>query len=358
VAAEAAIATVDHSDIRGSRPHNRDHGRRGRTPGVPKRYVLCRGTRQRQAWKYVGPALRPAPRGSREGRERASSTTTGLVAEEGRSVASPTGRLGQVEALEEDGNRLTEGDIMKRKASGRATGPLDPLYRAAKARARRGDFKGAVALWRQGADAGHVGAQRELGRCYEFGIGGRRNPKAAFRCYQLAAEAGDSEAQYEMAVALTTGMGSRRDHSAANEWLRKALEGRIPEAAHLLGLNLRYGRGVSKDTRQGFLLERVAARAGVSTAQYALALCYERGAGVGQNGRAARYWFRRAAGLGHPWAMYRHGQWLVQRRGDERALREATKLLGAAAKAGVPGAEVELRKLRSSLPKGKRARHP
>jgi len=123
------------------------------------------------------------------------------------------------------------------------------LYRQALGHARERSFKAAVRLWRQAAGAGHAASQRELGRCYEFGIGTRRNPRVAYDCYRQAAEAGDPEAQYELAVAFIAGTGVRRNYARANQWLRKSVRAGIPEAAHLLGVHLRYAIGVRKDSK-------------------------------------------------------------------------------------------------------------
>lgn len=72
------------------------------------------------------------------------------------------------------------------------------------------------------ADFGHAAAQKLLALVYDEGIGGVRDPLAAFRWIQAAARQGDPEAELALAWRLETGFGVDQDFLHAVSWYLRA----------------------------------------------------------------------------------------------------------------------------------------
>lgn len=103
-----------------------------------------------------------------------------------------------------------------------------------------GNFRQAFQWWRRTAGPHDGDAWLEVGYCFQYGIGTRRDPAAAARSYRQAiktyytTEFGQEEAQYHLAVALID-RGARRDRQEAVRLLNHAAEdGDYPQATDLL----------------------------------------------------------------------------------------------------------------------------
>ncbi|MFV8819129.1 SPOR domain-containing protein [Haliea sp. E17] len=75
----------------------------------------------------------------------------------------------------------------------------------------RGDVNGAVAIWRELAEAGDTTAQFNLGQLYRAGQGVPQDDREAYRWYLMAAQAGMVSAQHNLVLMYEEGRISRRD---------------------------------------------------------------------------------------------------------------------------------------------------
>lgn len=158
----------------------------------------------------------------------------------------------------------------------------------------------ALALMREAADSGHVGAIEQLGRrCLET-----KPPDVA--CAHVRLE-------------------------------RAAREGRL-SATTLLGWMHAQGIGGKADPARAALYYREAAEKGDATARNNLGELYERGRGVEQDPVKAFDHYLLAALAGFPPAQFNLGRLFATGKGTEKNLIEARHWLGAAANAGVPPA--------------------
>ena len=190
------------------------------------------------------------------------------------------------------------------------------------AKARKGDFAGALEDYRLAADKCHVQAQYELGMAYYDGYGTKADLEQAITWFEMAAMQGYSEAQYMLGRIYER---QRCDHGNAAFWFQKAADqghnGAIKELAHLY----KAGFGVEEDPAMMVRLYHRAAQASDPEAQAALGRCYLHGEGVEQNAKEAVKWFQQAAMAGESSAQVFLGECLEQGVGIEKDPKEATQ---------------------------------
>lgn len=129
---------------------------------------------------------------------------------------------------------------------------------------RRGDFAGAMAEWRQVAQAGDATASYQIGQLYRRGEGLRyRDFEKAVYWYQRAAGRGHVPAQYEVARLQFEGLVVPRDIDEMMYWLwRAALSGHSPSQV-MLGAVYEYGEpGVAANYTEALKWYLVAAKSG------------------------------------------------------------------------------------------------
>ena len=170
------------------------------------------------------------------------------------------------------------------------------MFERGVAYADNGDATKAVFCYRRAADAGHPGAQGELGWCYQQGIGGVGLPNRAQATmwYERAAGNGDVESMYRLGMGYLDTDPSRAVHFlrlAADQW-GHAL------AQHQLGHLHFAGTGAPRDMHAAARYYERAAAQGVAGAQYDLGACYSVGAGVPLDSARALHYLELAAGQG------------------------------------------------------------
>jgi hypothetical protein len=89
----------------------------------------------------------------------------------------------------------------------------------------------AANLWRKAAEQGDAEAQNQLGECYYYGKGVKKDETEANKWYhkaieqyRKAAEQGDAKAQYNLGVCYYIGIGVEQNKVVAIKWLRKAAD--------------------------------------------------------------------------------------------------------------------------------------
>jgi TPR repeat protein len=132
-------------------------------------------------------------------------------------------------------------------------GKLDN-YQDGVAANKRGDYGGAVAVFRPLAESGHADSQYSLGAMYRVGRGVPADFVESAKWYRLAANQGHAVAQSQ------------------------------------LGMMYEVGEGVAQDYREAAILHKMAAVQGDKTGQNQLGLAYATGLGVSENMVLAYMW--------------------------------------------------------------------
>jgi TPR repeat protein len=232
-------------------------------------------------------------------RKHFATTRPGLESMAGRGVGSAEFALGVLDLH----GMLGERDVVR--ACAHFAAALGKGFGGAKFRhaqcIEKKEPERALALMREAADSGHVGAIEQLGRrCLEA-----KPPDVA--CAHARLE-------------------------------RAAREGRL-SATTLLGWMHAQGIGGKADPARAALYYREAAEKGDATARNNLGELYERGRGVEQDPVKAFDHYLLAALSGFPPAQFNLGRLFATGQGTTRNLDEARRWLGEAAKAGVPQAQ-------------------
>ena len=110
----------------------------------------------------------------------------------------------------------------------------EKLYFSGQDYMEKGNYTEAVKYFRKAADQGHARAQYELGVCYNFGYGIRKDLKEAVKWYRKAAEQGYIYAIFDLGECYYYGKGVPKDHKEAAKWYRKAAEQGYPDAQNAL----------------------------------------------------------------------------------------------------------------------------
>lgn len=149
----------------------------------------------------------------------------------------------------------------------------------------------------QKAQEGDVDAQYQLGKQYYYGK--NRNYTEAVKYFQMAIENNSEhiKALYMLGKCYEDGMGTRRDLSEAVICYKKAADLKHVKAMFKLGLIYQQGgNGFKKNLKEAVKFYHLAADQGnYAKAQYALGLCYYNGEGVDRNLDEAKNWFSKAA---------------------------------------------------------------
>lgn len=124
------------------------------------------------------------------------------------------------------------------------------------------DFAKAVEWYTKAADAGHIGAMKNLAALYYEGKGVEQNYQKALSLYKRAADAGDVGAMTSVAGMYLDGKGVPQDYQESLRLYRKAAEQNYPYAQTGLGLMYRFGWGVKEDPVEAYAWWTLAAKNG------------------------------------------------------------------------------------------------
>ncbi len=157
------------------------------------------------------------------------------------------------------------------------------------------DITKARAHFELAADAGHAGAQNQLGTMYANGIGVTLNYAKARVWYEKAAAQGHAGAQNNLGVLSESAQGTSPDYAKAREWYEKSAAQGYAAAQNNLGVLYFYGRGVTLDFVKAREWYEKSAEAGYAAGQRHLGGLYEYGRGVTLDIAKARWWYTKAA---------------------------------------------------------------
>ena len=149
------------------------------------------------------------------------------------------------------------------------------------------------------ADADCAKAFLCLGACYEYGSGTPQDLTKAFEAYSKGAELGDISSMYTLAGCWKNGIGTVKDMEKAVYWYRKAAELGNANAMNSLGVCLEKGEGIVKDMEKAAYWYRKAAELGNAYAMGNLAACYDNGEGVAADINEAYKWYEKAVDNGN-----------------------------------------------------------
>ena len=156
----------------------------------------------------------------------------------------------------------------------------------------------ALALMREAADSGHVGAIERLGRiCLEAEP---PNAPCAFARLERASREGRLSATTLLGWMHAEGIGGKVDPARAARYYREAAQQGEPSARNNLGELHETGRGVAKDPAKAFDYYLAAALTGFPPAQFNVGRLYATGKGTAKNLVEARRWLGEAAKAGVP----------------------------------------------------------
>lgn len=156
-------------------------------------------------------------------------------------------------------------------------------------------YKDAINIWCPLAEGGHSGAQFNIGRMYDEGIGVAENDNYAVSWYQRAAENGFAPAVVQYGLALIEGKGGTVDVVTAVAMMRRAAEAGDAEAQFQMGKFYRDGVVVGKDYFEAVRWYQAAADQGHTRGQYRLGFMYGSGYGVPQDFVQSYYYYGLAA---------------------------------------------------------------
>jgi len=111
------------------------------------------------------------------------------------------------------------------------------------------EMDGAIVMYQEAMDQGHIDAAVAIGDVYCWGKGVAQDYERAMAAYKVAAEAGDAFSQYQVMM-YCKGLGVAVDYQQARAWLEKAAAQDFPDAVRELGVMYFEGWGVTPSWRR------------------------------------------------------------------------------------------------------------
>ncbi|MCD8151092.1 MAG: sel1 repeat family protein [Clostridiales bacterium] len=127
-------------------------------------------------------------------------------------------------------------------------------------------------LYKDDADNGDLGAMKNLGICYEKGIGTDEDLSQALYWYKKAADEGDADCLYFLGMFYKEGTGVEKDEYQTYRYFKAASEKGHLDATYELSHCYEYAYGVDEDIEEAFYLYDHLCRKGYRKAQIAMVL--------------------------------------------------------------------------------------
>ncbi|MBO5907421.1 MAG: sel1 repeat family protein [Clostridia bacterium] len=186
-----------------------------------------------------------------------------------------------------------EGDASCREKAEKLHAEREGLYKEAKS-SERTNPECALESYGISAAMGYLPAHKELARCFECGIGTKKNRKMAFIWYGLAVDGGDTDALYDLGRCYSRGIGTHYNFDMALEILTKAKRygssaadgelSRILENKKRGMIRSLFSNGIrliyKKKFEEAFELLSACAEVGYPEGSYVLGCLYEFGLGT------------------------------------------------------------------------------
>ncbi len=186
-----------------------------------------------------------------------------------------------------------EGDANCRAKATKLHEERESLYKEAKS-SEKINAERAFECFGLSAAMGYLPAHKELARCFECGIGTKKNRRMAHLWYSLAVDRGDTDALFDLGRCYSRGIGTHYDFDKATEILSKAkrygstsAEGellRILENKKRSMIRSLFSNGIrliyQKKFEEAFELLSACAEVGYPEGTYILGCLYEFGLGT------------------------------------------------------------------------------
>jgi TPR repeat protein len=180
------------------------------------------------------------------------------------------------------------------------------------------------------AESGDSIAQRQLGTCYFYGLGIKKDLSKAIELWGKAAYQSDLQAQCNLGSLYL----KEQKYDKAYLWFKKAADGGDAYAMDKLGTLYNYGLGVEKNEKEGFRLHKKAAEQKDPCALFNLAVDYSAGRGTDKDIQMAIKFYSQAASAGSPEAQYDLGILYFDGIGVPQNNQKALELFAMAAAQG------------------------
>jgi len=150
------------------------------------------------------------------------------------------------------------------------------------------------------AKNGDAESQFQIGRCYDRGLGVKKDLKKAIRWWKMSADHGHSKSQFNLGICYYSGEGVDRDVDLAYCYFRKSSADGNERSICYLGICYLRGLGVSKNYHEAVRLFQQSANTGCKEAQYYLGMCTAEGlGGLNANHIEALKWLRLSSDQGY-----------------------------------------------------------
>lgn len=170
---------------------------------------------------------------------------------------------------------------------------------------RWADLGRALPWYRRGAEAGHVGAQVNLGLIHFNRNSDHWDCAEGKRWSRVAAERGDPTAQLNLGAALRGGcrggeVGVTKENLEESvAWFQKSADGGHLSGLFFLARAYREGKGVPQDLKKAMELYHKGAVRGDWQAAQEISRMYANGEGVPKSAELSAQWFKKAVQLRH-----------------------------------------------------------
>ncbi|KAF9122976.1 hypothetical protein BGW39_009373 [Mortierella sp. 14UC] len=180
------------------------------------------------------------------------------------------------------------------------------------------DFDKAFPLWVQASKHGHPDAAYRTGRCYDEGLGTRKDNARAVQFYRKAASANHPGAMWRLGVVTLYGeLGLAASPRDGVKWLKRSSQAATPEFPFALyELAQLHERGIENivfvDPEYSVSLYSQAAELGHAASAFRLGECWEYGKlGCKQDPRLSIHYYTLAAQQEHPEACFALAAWYL-----------------------------------------------
>ncbi|KAI8357433.1 hypothetical protein B0O80DRAFT_383929 [Mortierella sp. GBAus27b] len=180
------------------------------------------------------------------------------------------------------------------------------------------DYDKAFPLWVQASKHGHPDAAYRTGRCYDEGLGTRKDNARAVQFYRKAASANHPGAMWRLGVVTLYGeLGVTASPRDGVKWLKRSSQAATPEFPFALyELAQLHERGIENivfvDPEYSVSLYSQAAELGHAPSAFRLGECWEYGKlGCKQDPRLSIHYYTLAAQQEHPEACFALAAWYL-----------------------------------------------
>ncbi|KAF9956687.1 hypothetical protein BGZ72_002573 [Mortierella alpina] len=180
------------------------------------------------------------------------------------------------------------------------------------------DFDKAFPLWVQASKHGHPDGAYRTGRCYDEGLGTRKDNARAVQFYRKAASANHPGAMWRLGVVTLYGeLGLSASPRDGVKWLKRSAQAATPEFPFALyELAQLHERGIENivfvDPQYSVSLYSQAAELGHAASAFRLGECWEYGKlGCKQDPRLSIHYYTLAAQQEHPEACFALAAWYL-----------------------------------------------